>query len=171
MNEALTAARRMRELLDSRVTEARSRSSTPHRGGRAGTHRSGAALAQAEADAAAMRTEALVGLRADEPLTLRESLEALVRVDPASAGSRPARLNKPVRHIDRRASDIREATARVALADAKIEQARREDAPTVARCQLRPRGLRLRTTGLRQRGRSRPVAGTFTAWSMAQLNG
>src|SRR6266850_737705 len=94
--------------------------------------------------------------------TLRESLEALVRVDPASAeAALPASQTPPPTSIAAR-PDIREATARVALADAKIEQARREgraDLSLVANYGREGYGFDQR--GFDSAGRLVPVAGNF----------
>jgi len=163
MNEALTAARRMRELLDSRVTEGEIPKLDANIAAvEAGRIEAELTLAQAEADAAAIELRALVGLRANEPLTLRESLEALVRVDPASAeAALPASQAPPPTSIAAR-PDIREATARVALADAKIEQARREgraDLSLVANYGREGYGFDQR--GFDSAGRLVPVAGNF----------
>jgi cobalt-zinc-cadmium efflux system outer membrane protein len=119
MNEALTAARRMRELLDARVTEG----STPKLDANiaaveAGRLEADLAIAQADADAAAIELKALAGLRVNEPLVLRESLEALVRTNDDAAQQPPLSIaTRP---------DIRAAASRVALADARVEAARSE---------------------------------------------
>jgi outer membrane protein TolC len=77
-------------------------------------------LAAAEADGAAIELKALVGLPADVPLVLRETLEALVLATPVSATAQTTDAELSVR------PDVREATARVALADARVDEARRE---------------------------------------------
>ena len=120
MNEALIAARRMRELLDSRVTEGE----TPKLDANiaaveAGRIEADLAIAQADADAAAIELKALAGLGPSDPLNLRDSLEALARANPADA----AEATPP--SVAARA-DIREAMARIALADARVEEARRQ---------------------------------------------
>src|SRR4030095_10236752 len=119
MNEALMAARRMRELLDAKVTEGY----TPKLDANiaaveAGRLEADLVIAQADAEAAAVELKALVGLAPNEPLVLRESLETLVRANddttpqpPASVAARP---------------DVREAASRVTLAAARREAARRE---------------------------------------------
>ncbi len=76
-------------------------------------------LAEGRADAAIVQLKQLLGMRPEDPLRLRETLETLVAgsiVDapPALSTSMAAR------------PDVREAEARVALADARIDQARRE---------------------------------------------
>ena len=120
MNEALIAARRMRELLDSRVTEGE----TPKLDANiaaveAGRIEADLAIAQADADAAAIELKALAGLGPSDPLNLRDSLEALARANPADA----AEATPP--SVAARA-DIREAMARITLADARVEEARRQ---------------------------------------------
>jgi len=121
MNESLTAARRMRELLDQRVTEGE----TPKLDANiasveVGRLEADLVLATADADGAAIELTALVGLPPDVPLVLRDTLEALVLVAPASGTSQTAEIALAIR------PDVREATARVALADARVEEARRE---------------------------------------------
>src|SRR5262245_19645450 len=76
MTEALGAARRMRELLDAKVTEGY----TPKLDANiaaveAGRLEADLALAQADVEAAAVELKALVGLGPNEPLVLRESIE------------------------------------------------------------------------------------------------
>jgi cobalt-zinc-cadmium efflux system outer membrane protein len=153
----------MRELLDSRVTEGEIPKLDANIAAvEAGRIEAELTMAQAEADAAAIELRALAGLRANEPLTLRESLEALVRVDPASAAAAlPPSQAPPATSIAAR-PDIREATARVALADAKIEQARREgraDLSLVANYGREGYGFDQR--GFDSAGRLVPVAGNF----------
>ena len=122
MNEALTAARRMRELLDQKVTEGDiPRLEANIAAVEVGRMDVDVVLAQANADARAVELLALVGLPAGTPLTLRESLEVLVR----AASPREGPQQTPEATLAMR-SDIREATARVALADARVEEARRD---------------------------------------------
>jgi cobalt-zinc-cadmium efflux system outer membrane protein len=121
LNESLTAARRMRELLDQRVTEGE----TPKLDANiasveVGRLEADLVLATADADGAAIELTALVGLAPDSPLVLRDTLETLVRVGPASETTQTAENALAIR------PDVREATARVALADARVEEARRE---------------------------------------------
>ena len=76
-------------------------------------------LAVGRADAALVQLKQLLGMSPEEPLRLRETIETLVAgsstpASPASSGSIAAR------------PDVREAEARVTLADARIDQARRE---------------------------------------------
>lgn len=76
-------------------------------------------LAVGRADAAVVQLKKLLGMSPEEPLLLRETIETLVAgsttgpagASPASIAARP---------------DVREADARVTLADARIDQARRE---------------------------------------------
>jgi cobalt-zinc-cadmium efflux system outer membrane protein len=122
MNESLTAAGRMRELLDQRVSEG----DTPKLDANiaaveVGRMEADLVLAQAEADGAAIELKALVGLPADAPLVLRDTLESLVRVPPD-----PATPAQPMEATLAARPDVREATARVALAGARLEAARRE---------------------------------------------
>ena len=160
INEGLTAARRMRELLDSRVTEGEIPKLEANIAAvEAGRVEADLTLAQADADAAAIELKALAGLRPNEPLVLRESLEALVRGTASSAPAPPAA--PPALSLAAR-PDIREATARVALADAKIEQARREgraDLSLVANYGREGYGFEQR--GFDNAGRLVPVAGNF----------
>ena len=119
MTEALTTARRMRDLLDRRVTEG-------------GTPRLDANLAAVEAlrleadvalatgdlQAATIELRAVAGLPGDQAIVLRESLEGL-------AASPVLPRFTPAAAMEARA-DIREAVAQIGLADARIDAARRE---------------------------------------------
>ena len=162
VNEALTAARRMRELLDSRVTEGDIPKLDANIAAvEAGRIEVDLTLAQADAEAAAIELKALAGLRADEPLTLRESLEALVRA-PASAAPAAPTSPAPASPALSMRADIREATARVALADAKIEQARREARPDMSIVANYGReGYGFEQRGFDSAGRLVPVQGNF----------
>src|SRR5213075_2501508 len=96
MTEGLTAARRTRELLDSRVTEgAIPKIDANIAAVEAGRIEADLAIAQADADAAAVELKAVVGLRANEQLTLCDSLEALVRTADAPEATPPASLGRP----------------------------------------------------------------------------
>ena len=160
ITEGLTAARRMRELLDSRVTEGEIPKLEANIAAvEAGRIEADLTLAQADADASAIELKALAGLRPNEPLVLRESLEALVR---GTGSPAPASLAAPPVLTLAARPDIREATARVALADAKIEQARREgraDMSVVANYGREGYGFEQR--GFDSAGRLVPVAGNF----------
>ena len=118
-NEALTAARRTRDLLDRRVTEGGSTKLDANLAAvEAMRLEADAALAAGDLEAATIELRALVGLAPDAPLTLSDSLESLAR--------RPTvpRLTA-IAAIETR-PDLREAIARIQLADARVEQARRD---------------------------------------------
>lgn len=152
MTEALTAARRTRELLDARVTEGEIPKIEANIAAvEAGRLDADLALAQADVEAAAIELKALVGLPADAPLLLRESLEDVVRradtAPPASLGAR---------------ADIQAATARVALADARVERARREGRMDVSLVGNYGReGYGFAQRGFDASGRLVPVEGNF----------
>lgn len=117
-NEALTAARRMRDLLDRRVTEG----GTPKIDANlaaveAMRLEADAALAAGEVEAATIQLKAIVGFPPDATLILADSLEAL--------GGSPAmpRLT-PMAALEARA-DLREAIARIDFANTRAEEARR----------------------------------------------
>ena len=174
MTEALGAARRTRELLDSRVTEgAIPKIDANIAAVEAGRIEADLTIAQADADAAAVELKAVVGLRPNEPLMLRDSLEALVRmpdspVAPASLAppASPVQPASPSPLIATR-PDIREATARVALADAKVEQARREgqaDVSLVGNYGQESYGFDQR--GFNAAGQLVPVRGSFQSFTL-----
>jgi len=161
MNEALTAARRMRELLDAKVTEGY----TPKLDANiaaveAGRLEADLAVAQADADAAAIELKALAGLAPNEPLVLRESLEMLVQAangeltpqEPPSVAARP---------------DVREAASRVTLADARIEAARREGRADMTLIGNYGReGYGFSQRGFDESGRLVPVQGNFHSFTV-----
>jgi cobalt-zinc-cadmium efflux system outer membrane protein len=161
MNEALIAARRMRELLDSRVTEGE----TPKLDANiaaveAGRIEADLAIAQADADAAAIELKALVGLRPTDALNLRDSLEALVRANPSDTAE------APVASVASRA-DIREATARIALADARVEEARRQGKTDMSLVGNYGReGYGFAQRGFDSAGRLVPVQGNFHSFTV-----
>ena len=161
MNEALIAARRMRELLDSRVTEGE----TPKLDANiaaveAGRIEADLAIAQADADAAAIELKALVGLRTTDALNLRDSLEALVRANPSDTAE------APVASVASRA-DIREATARIALADARVEEARRQGKTDMSLVGNYGReGYGFAQRGFDSAGRLVPVQGNFHSFTV-----
>jgi cobalt-zinc-cadmium efflux system outer membrane protein len=168
INEGLTASRRVRELLDSRVTEGDIPKIDANIAAvEAGRIEVDLTLAQADAEAAAIELKALAGLRPNEPLTLRESLEALAGAPVpfvASLGpsATPASPDSPGPPSLAMRADIREATARVALADARIEQARQEgraDLSLVANYGREGYGFAQR--GFDNAGRLVPVQGRF----------
>ena len=159
MNEALTAARRTRELLDARVTEGEIPKLDANIAAvEAGRIEADLAIAQADADAAAIELKALVGMPANTPLVLRDSLEQLVRgEDSSSPPAQPA----PLASIASR-TDIQEAAARVALAGERVEQARREgraDMSIVGNYGRESYGFAQR--GFDTAGRLVPVEGNF----------
>jgi cobalt-zinc-cadmium efflux system outer membrane protein len=75
-------------------------------------------LAAGRADAAMAELKPWLGLRADAPLALRETLEMLV--------ARELTTGTPAGDPDAARSDVREAEARVQVAEARIDRARRE---------------------------------------------
>lgn len=75
-------------------------------------------LAAGRAEAALVRLKQLLGVLPGEPLTLQQSIEVLVAADPMpSSDTEGAIAARP---------DVREADTRVAVAEARIEQAQRE---------------------------------------------
>ncbi|HXD20916.1 MAG TPA: TolC family protein [Vicinamibacterales bacterium] len=178
MSEALTAARRMRELLDSRVTEGELPKLDANIAAvEAGRIEADLTLAQAEAEGAAIELKAVAGLGPNDPLVLRESLEGLVGGTPAPASlvsfdpsAPPAPPAPPastgVSAIAARA-DVREATARVALADAKLEQARREGrADLTLTGNYGREGYGFAQRGFDSAGRLVPVQGSFHSFEI-----
>ena len=116
-NEALVAARRMRDLLDRRVTEGGvPRLEANLAAVEALRIEADVALATGELQAAIIELKALAGLPADAPLEIADSLESLVR------SAVPPRAAPPTAVQER--PDIREALARMALAEAQAEEAR-----------------------------------------------
>ncbi len=118
-NEALTAARRMRDLLDRRVTEGGSTKLDANVAAvEAMRLEADAALAAGELEGTTIELRALVGLAADAPLALSESLESLAAVPTVPRLTATAAIEaRP---------DLREAIARIQLADARIEQTARD---------------------------------------------
>jgi cobalt-zinc-cadmium efflux system outer membrane protein len=146
LTERLDAARRMRELLDARVNEGDAPKVEANIAAvEVGRMQVELTLATAEADADAIGLRALVGLPPDAPLALSETIESLV-VPPAAtppadavataanqvaagqpAGAPPAMGEMPNTQgmaLEHRA-DLREASARIAVVDARIAEARR----------------------------------------------
>ena len=76
-------------------------------------------VAAGRADAALVQLKVLLGMTPDEPLLLRETLETLV-TSRTAAGPHESPLATAAR------PDVREAEVRVLLAEARIDQARRE---------------------------------------------
>ena len=117
--EALTAARRMRELLDRRVTEGGSPKLDANLATVAALRlEADVALATGEVQAAIIELRALAGLPADAAIDLTDSLETL-----ASAQFLP-RLT-PAAALDAR-PDIRSAIAQIGLANTRVDAARQE---------------------------------------------
>ncbi len=118
-NEALAAARRMRDLLDRRVTEGGVPKLEANLAAvEALRIEADAALAAGEAEAADIELKALAGFPPDAALVITDALEPLVRAAPATNPASAATLDaRP---------DIREALARLTLADARAELARQE---------------------------------------------
>ena len=118
-NEVLAAARRTRDLLDRRLSEGDSTKIDANLATiEAIRFEADVTAAAGELEAATIELKALVGLEPDAPLTLSDSLEGLVRA---------ARMPQmtPAAALEAR-PDLREAIARIGLADARIDQARRE---------------------------------------------
>jgi len=119
INESLMAARRMRDLLDRRVTEG----GTPKLDANlaaveAMRLEAEAALAGGDVAAALIELKATVGLAPDAPLMLADTLEALAAVPPTP------RLT-PTAALEAR-PDLREAIARINVADLRAQAARQE---------------------------------------------
>lgn len=154
-NEAAATARRMRDLLERRVTEG----GTPKIDANVAAVEAmrleaDAALAAADVEAAAIELKALVGLAADAPLMLSDSLEGL-----AAAAAVP-RLT-PTVALEAR-PDLREAIARIGLAEARADEAQREGRSDLT---LVAGYSRNRWTfpqlGLDQRGLPAPIENSF----------
>jgi cobalt-zinc-cadmium efflux system outer membrane protein len=116
-NEALVAARRMRDLLDRRATEGGVPKLEANQAAvEASRLEADAALAAGEAEAAAIELKALAGLGPDAPLVITDSLESLVRAVTTEATPGAAAVAaRP---------DVREAAARIAHSTARTEEAR-----------------------------------------------
>jgi len=159
-NEALTTARRMRELLDAKVTEGYSPKLDANIAAvEAGRLDADLALAQADAEAAAIELKALVGLAPNEQLVLRESLEMLVRSNDDAAQQSPALIaTRP---------DVREAASRVTLADARVEAARRQGRTEMSLVGNYGReGYGFSQRGFDDAGRLVPVQGNFHSFTV-----
>jgi cobalt-zinc-cadmium efflux system outer membrane protein len=154
-NEALTTTRRMRDLLDRRVTEGGSTKLDANLAAvEALRLEADAALATGELEAATIELKALVGLEPDSPLMLTDSLERLM------ASPMVPRMT-PMAAIEAR-PDLREAIARIGLADAQTEEASRR-----ARVDVSVVGGYARNSfvfpqmGLDQRGAHVPIQNSF----------
>jgi cobalt-zinc-cadmium efflux system outer membrane protein len=118
-NEGVTAARRLRDLLEQRVTEGESPKLDANVAAVEALRAEAEAVSAAgDVEAEAIELKALVGLPPDAPLTLRGPLEALVR-----DGAAPSAQSNAAEVLARR-TDIREAHARVSLAEARVGEAR-----------------------------------------------
>lgn len=82
-------------------------------------------LTAGRADAAAVALKQSLGMTPDEPLRLRDSLEALVE-------GRPLQPAVPTNEAIAARPDVREAEARITVAEARVDQARREGRPDVS---------------------------------------
>jgi len=76
-------------------------------------------------EAALIQLKALVGLSPEAPLALREQLEAIVRTTAGDPATVAATTELDVTVAEER-PDVREAAARVRVAEARVEQRRRE---------------------------------------------
>lgn len=124
LNESLAAARRVRDLLDRRVTEGGAPKLDVNLASvEAMRLEAEAALAAGEVEAARIELKAVAGLAADAPLVLRDSLEAL-------AGAPASPRLTPTAALEAR-PDLREAVARISAAEARAADARRQARPDV----------------------------------------
>lgn len=119
IDESLTAARRMRDLLERRVTEG----GTPKLDASLASVdvmrlEAEAALAAGDVAAALIELKAIVGLAPDATLAIGDSLEGL-------AGAPAAPRLTPTAALEAR-PDLREAIARIDFAEARAEQVRQE---------------------------------------------
>jgi cobalt-zinc-cadmium efflux system outer membrane protein len=155
INEALTTTRRMRDLLDRRVTEGGSTKLDANLAAvEALRLEADAALATGDLEAATIELKAVVGLEPDAPLVLSDSLEGLM------ASPMVPRMT-PVAAIEAR-PDLREAIARIGLADARAEEARRnaQSEISVVGGWTRNRWM-FPQLGLDQHGAAVPIQNTF----------
>ena len=117
--EALGAARRLRDLLDRRMTEG---GATKLDANLAAVEtlrlEADVAIATGDVQASTIELRALAGLPADAPLALRDSLEGLAAAPVLPRLTAAAALEAR--------SDIRAAIAQIGVADARIDAARRE---------------------------------------------
>lgn len=119
LNELIDASRRQRDLLHSRVEEGASppleRDLVDVELHRLSADRS---LQVGRAERAMFELKRILGAAPDDPLRLRETLEDVVARESASTVVSPDAVEQR--------SDVREAAARVALAEARIDRAERE---------------------------------------------
>ena len=154
-NEALSEARRTRDLVDRQVTEGRAPKLDSNLAALEALQvEAEAALATGEAEAAMIELKALAGLPPDAPLVIRDSLESLVI-------SAPVPRLTPAAAMETR-PDIREALARMSFADAQTEEARRAGAfdVTVVGAYTRARAG-FAQQGFDARGVRVPIEGVF----------
>lgn len=154
-NESLTAARRMRDLLERRVTEGgTTRLDANLAAVEAMRLEAEAAIAAGDVAAALVELKATVGLAPDAPLMLADSLEVV-------AGAPVVPRLTPTAALEAR-PDLREAIARIASADARAGQAREEARTDVT---LTAGYTRMRfgfdQLGLDARGSAVPIQGIF----------
>jgi cobalt-zinc-cadmium efflux system outer membrane protein len=132
MNEALTTARRTRELLDAQVTEGGIPKIDANLAA-VGANRieAEAVLAQSDVDSATIELRALIGLEPNAPLVLRDTLESVVQgggQQEAASGQQEAQM--PGMDMSKvtvaMRSDVREANARLAAATARVDSARQQ---------------------------------------------
>jgi outer membrane protein, heavy metal efflux system len=157
--EALAAARRMRDLLDRRLLEGGVPQLEANLAAvEAVRIEADAALASGEAEAAAFELKALAGLADDAPLQLVDSLESLVRVAPAPGLGTATIDGRP---------DVGEARARVMLAEADAENARRAGGLDVTVTGgYRRLHFEFDQQGLDERGALTPVGGVFRSLAL-----
>jgi cobalt-zinc-cadmium efflux system outer membrane protein len=155
INESATAARRMRDLLDRRVTEG----DTPKLDANLASVEAmrleaEAALAAGDVAAALVELKATVGLAPDAPLALADTLEGV-------AGAVAVPRLTPTAALEAR-PDLREAIARIDFAEARAEQARQEARTdvTVAAGYTRS-AFGFDQLGLDARGRPVPIQDIF----------
>ena len=154
-NEALTTARRMRDLLDRRVTEGGSTKLDANLAAvEALRLEADAALAAGELEGATIELKGLVGLAPDAALALSDSLESLAATPAVPRLTATAAIEaRP---------DLRDAITRIQLADARAEEARRD-----ARSDVSVVGGWTRNRwmfpqfGLNERGAAVPIQNTF----------
>jgi cobalt-zinc-cadmium efflux system outer membrane protein len=153
--EVLTAARRLRDLLDRRVTEGGTTKLDANVAAvEALRLEADAALAAGEVEAATIELKATAGLPADAPLDLRDSLEGLAASPAVPRLTAAAALSaRP---------DLAEALARIALADARADNARRDARTDVTLVGSYGRDqLGFPQQGLDALGRHVPIHGIF----------
>jgi cobalt-zinc-cadmium efflux system outer membrane protein len=116
-------------------------------------------LQAGHAEQAVIELKRLLGLSADAPLTVREELEELVARETAPDIPRTPHLGRP---------DVAEAEARVTVADARIDQARRDGrfdvVSSACTCAWTPD---LRSAVLVPRAALSVFAASFTTWAAA----